>query len=342
MAQRTANAFSVALVLVTPLAVSEVRAELTICNQTNDDKSIAIGYSSDGQWVSEGWWNIIAGDCSTVVPDNLKQRYYYYLADSTGIPHQGEGYHFCTERSVFTIIGDENCENRGYTRSNFSRIDTGETATSYTFTLAATSASSQQTTIVPEPGTYGEPISVNGLHMGCTSDFGEEYCSVAGQEWTYVIGRDERTPDAVYRQLLAIAEGQGVQIEGDVFQYGDTSIVITARTVEQTDYSLEDLYDDPQDDALWAMLEGQWISVDDPLSSIGFFGGTYSEVYNGEELGVGFYEVNSVCSEYSDVLAVVFEGDNDPICYSIAEVTETTLDLIYLPRGNMLRYRKVN
>ncbi len=149
------------------LASSPARAELQICNQTHRALSIAIGYNSGADWVSEGWWNIDPRECRTVVGGDLKQRYYYYHASDPGF--KNENYIFCTETKPFTIVGDTNCAARGFETAHFSEIDTGATATSYTFTLweeidentpignAKTSPSSRSgdTRISPSPNSGG-------------------------------------------------------------------------------------------------------------------------------------------------------------------------------------------
>ena len=57
-----------------------VRAELQICNETNDVQAVSIGYKGEADWTSEGWWNIDPGDCATPVPGDLTKRYYYLRA----------------------------------------------------------------------------------------------------------------------------------------------------------------------------------------------------------------------------------------------------------------------
>ena len=64
--------------------------------------------------MSEGWWNIKAGDCSTPIGGDLKNRFYYYLAKSKGWSFEDENFRFCTTSKAFTINGDEECTGRGY------------------------------------------------------------------------------------------------------------------------------------------------------------------------------------------------------------------------------------
>jgi len=116
-------------------ATTAAQAELIICNNTAYTQGVSIGYNSGDQWVSEGWWNVSPGACSTVVGGDLRQRYYYYRAEIDGGPFRGEDYYFCTTPSEYTIYGDGNCAARGYDREAFSQIDTGQSNTKYTLTL---------------------------------------------------------------------------------------------------------------------------------------------------------------------------------------------------------------
>ncbi|MDJ0824787.1 MAG: DUF1036 domain-containing protein [Rhodobacter sp.] len=121
-------------------------AGLEICNETDLQQSVAIGYKGDRDWTSEGWWNIDPGDCALVVDGDLKQRYYYYRAESDGREFQGQRYVFCTQTEVFTIVGDTDCEDRGFAAQEFREIDTGATATKFTLSLVDTGGGSQPTT----------------------------------------------------------------------------------------------------------------------------------------------------------------------------------------------------
>lgn len=144
-------------------------AGLEICNRMHRPASVAIGYKSGGDWVSEGWWNINPRDCKTVVTGDLEQRYYYYHDADSGFV--GEGYHFCTEDGVFTIWGGENCAERGYDRLNFRLIDTGATATAFTFTLWDE---------IDENTPIGKINQTTTSSSGVEIDFGEVNESVRG------------------------------------------------------------------------------------------------------------------------------------------------------------------
>ena len=107
-------------------------AGFEVCNATDVRQSIAVGYKANEIWVSEGWWNAEPGACVLVLSGNLKNRYYYVKALADGHEFKAEDYSFCITQEEFTIEGDEDCEGRGYVKSYFIEVDTGETATHFT------------------------------------------------------------------------------------------------------------------------------------------------------------------------------------------------------------------
>ncbi|TPW30171.1 DUF1036 domain-containing protein [Martelella alba] len=101
-------------------------AEFRVCNDTAKIVGVAVGYREEKGWVSEGWWQLPASTCATVVPGPLKARYYYlYAEDATG-GGRWTGYtNMCVAEDEFTIVGVQDCFARGYQRMGFSEYDTG-------------------------------------------------------------------------------------------------------------------------------------------------------------------------------------------------------------------------
>ena len=94
--------------------------------------NIAIGYSDNDVWTSEGWWDAEPGECLDVVSGDLTRRYYYVLVDSTDeeavYDDPDHVYNFCVTDEAFTIKGDEDCEARGFVTRDFNEVDTGDNA----------------------------------------------------------------------------------------------------------------------------------------------------------------------------------------------------------------------
>jgi uncharacterized membrane protein len=108
------------------LTATDAEAGLHFCNRTGQTQSVAIGYEQNGQWVSEGWWNIYPGNCATTISYDLPNVYYYFRVKSNGRAWSDEGYYFCTATQAFTIYGDTNCERRGYYRRGFREVHVGD------------------------------------------------------------------------------------------------------------------------------------------------------------------------------------------------------------------------
>ncbi len=102
-------------------------AGLRLCNKTSSRVGVAIGYKQNNDWATEGWWNITAGACETLVGGTLVSRFYYIYAvdyDHGGL--WGGRATMCTRDKMFTIRGIRNCVARGYESSGFFEVDTGE------------------------------------------------------------------------------------------------------------------------------------------------------------------------------------------------------------------------
>ena len=100
---------------------------LRLCNRTPSRVGVAIGYKVNRQWVTEGWWNVGKDSCETLVAGGLVSRFYYVYAvdyDHGGV--WGGKAVMCTRDKMFTINGIEDCVARGFERSGFFEVDTGE------------------------------------------------------------------------------------------------------------------------------------------------------------------------------------------------------------------------
>jgi uncharacterized membrane protein len=106
---------------------TDATSGLRLCNQTQSRVGVAIGYKDKRQWTTEGWWNVAAGTCETLVPGPLVSRFYYLYAvdyDEGGV--WGGKAAMCTRDKMFTIHGIEDCVARGFERTGFFEVDTGE------------------------------------------------------------------------------------------------------------------------------------------------------------------------------------------------------------------------
>jgi uncharacterized membrane protein len=108
------------------LGAHPAAADFRLCNNTSSRVGVSIGYKDKDGWATEGWWN-------------LSSRYYYiYAVDyDRGGEWSGQAY-MCTRDKEFTIRGIADCLARGYDRTGFFEVDTGEQA-DWTVQLTETS-----------------------------------------------------------------------------------------------------------------------------------------------------------------------------------------------------------
>ena len=102
-------------------------ADFRLCNNTGGRVGVAIGYKDADGWTTEGWWNISARSCDTLLRGALVARdYYIYAVDyDRGGEWSGHAY-MCSREKEFTIRGTEDCLARGYDRTGFFEVDTTE------------------------------------------------------------------------------------------------------------------------------------------------------------------------------------------------------------------------
>jgi uncharacterized membrane protein len=126
-------------------------ADFRVCNNTGSRVGIAIGYKDAEGWTTEGWWNISGRSCDTLLRGALVARYYYIYAVDYDRGGEWSGHAFmCTRDKEFTIRGTENCLARGYDRTGFFEVDTGEQR-SWTVQLTDSAEQGAGRTLLP-PG----------------------------------------------------------------------------------------------------------------------------------------------------------------------------------------------
>ena len=119
-----ASGATLALALVLAGAAS---ADFRLCNNTGSRVGIAVGFKDGEGWTTEGWWNLSSRTCETLLKGALVSRFYYvYAVDyDRGGEWSGKAY-MCTRDREFTIRGIEDCLARGFDRTGFFEVDTGE------------------------------------------------------------------------------------------------------------------------------------------------------------------------------------------------------------------------
>ncbi|TCT42828.1 putative membrane protein [Martelella mediterranea] len=124
----TAGAFVVfgAVMMAGFASPRQAHAEFRVCNDTANLVGVAVGYRDDDGWISEGWWQLPATTCATVVSGPLESRYYYLYAEDASGNGRWTGYtNMCVAEDEFKIVGVDDCFARGYQQMGFSEYDTG-------------------------------------------------------------------------------------------------------------------------------------------------------------------------------------------------------------------------
>lgn len=104
----------------------EARADFRVCNGTQNLVGVAIGYRAAAGWISEGWWQVPASTCATLIEGELQSRYYYLYAEDAARGGRWTGdVNMCVAENEFKITGVDDCFARGYQKMGFKEYDTG-------------------------------------------------------------------------------------------------------------------------------------------------------------------------------------------------------------------------
>ncbi len=110
-----------------PLLSTEAKADFRVCNGTQSLVGVAVGYRAETGWTTEGWWQIPATTCKSVIKGPLSSRYYYlYAEDQDGRGLWAGNVNFCVADREFKIVDVKDCFARGFQKLGFREYDTGE------------------------------------------------------------------------------------------------------------------------------------------------------------------------------------------------------------------------
>jgi uncharacterized membrane protein len=126
---RLGRALAAGAVLALALAARSdpAAADFRLCNNTTSRVGISVGYKENEGWTTEGWWNLAARSCETLLRGPLVARFYYIYAVDYDRGGEWSGQAFmCTRDKEFTIKGTDDCLARGFDRTGFFEVDTTE------------------------------------------------------------------------------------------------------------------------------------------------------------------------------------------------------------------------
>jgi uncharacterized membrane protein len=161
---RSGLAVAALTVVILCLGNNPARADFRLCNNTASRVGIALGYKDAEGWTTEGWWNVSSRACETLLKGTLVARYYYIYALDYDRGGEWSGQAFmCSRDKEFTIKGTENCLARGFDRTGFFEVDTGDQRAWTVQLTEANEQPSQQQRVPGLPGTVGPGGNVPGL-----------------------------------------------------------------------------------------------------------------------------------------------------------------------------------
>src|SRR6478736_4057005 len=158
-----AGSLPATLLAATCLWNGSAAADFRLCNNTSSRVGIALGYKDAEGWTTEGWWNVASRSCETLLRGTLVARFYYIYALDYDRGGEWSGQAFmCSRDKEFTIKGTENCLARGFDRTGFFEVDTGDQRAWTVQLTDANEQPAQQQRVPGIPGTVG-PGGVPGL-----------------------------------------------------------------------------------------------------------------------------------------------------------------------------------
>lgn len=120
---------NVAFVAPSGQSTSPVGGGLGFCNRSNRGRvSVAVAYPIDkNTWKTEGWLSLEEKECNTILPGELTNRYYYFLAESdSGYAWKGT-HKFCVSDTSFVFLqSDKTCQGANVRWAGFRELDTGK------------------------------------------------------------------------------------------------------------------------------------------------------------------------------------------------------------------------
>jgi len=112
--------------MLTVSSPGSAKADFRLCNDTKSLIGVALGYREKEKWITEGWWQIPADTCSSLIDGDLSAQFFYLYAEDADRGGQWRGDVFmCTDDREFRITGVQECFSRGFQKTGFFEIDTG-------------------------------------------------------------------------------------------------------------------------------------------------------------------------------------------------------------------------
>ncbi|WP_424984522.1 DUF1036 domain-containing protein [Microbulbifer sp. S227A] len=301
-------------------------AGLEVCNDTEVLQAVAVAYQVGGDKVSEGWWSIEPGACQTPLARDLTGGPIYLHAKSPDPLPARTGAEFCTSDSRFTIVNSDDCIVHGHQIALFHAIavEAGQADVSVKLSQLSESEASK------------DLLRDDAVFQSCrpSKEADALICAFHAGGVRYEAGVG--TPTEILAFLNELAPATPLAVRGTVTLQDDIAATVSLSEAQTRPES--------EIDALYAQLQGEWVSVDDPNEHLTISGAERTGHYDGADTGVDYLSIQDSCDEESDAgpyLRAIDSAHGDVYCYAIETLGDGDLSLFYLPRGNLLEYQRV-
>lgn len=117
------------LIMTALIFAAPARADYKFCNASSYVLASAVAHEKADAWRSQGWHQLLPGNCKSVLPGGVSAGSYYVFARSIDAHQGGTKYfggtdRFCVVSSDFEITGRDACLARGFDTQDFAHIDT--------------------------------------------------------------------------------------------------------------------------------------------------------------------------------------------------------------------------
>ena len=223
-------------------------------------------------------------------------------------------------------------------RRYFAKFDAGTSGLRHTLMLSGRVSPADVKTQSTRPGAYGKPYTGQVVFQECRRSSGGSglICCFVDKGTQIQLSEDGRTPRAVFDYLKGLPPGTPVTVDGDldeVFGAAATMVLRDVRLRPATPF-----------DEILKLLQGRWVSAQDPADRFLVMGAERHNTYAGVEMSKDYISVQSNCGGRENDGPYLYAWDSDGgsgLCYVIEQITGETLALTYLPRGTRMEYRRL-
>jgi uncharacterized membrane protein len=187
------------------LAAGPAWADLRLCNMTAGRVGVALGYRDAQGWVTEGWWNLNARGCETLLTGPLAARFYYIYAVDYDRAASGADARSCAPATASSRSGASRIASpAASTAAASSRIDTGEQKS---WTIQLTIRPGRAVNAAPEyggsegPGPAGPPYAGENDAARCSGL--DEVGDAAPHKIIATVGPASESPEMMARLFEA-------------------------------------------------------------------------------------------------------------------------------------------